>query len=76
VEERCQYPGCREDATIRCGMYGCLHHVCAVHGNGGEEICPEEFVAICWRCDGKGWGDVLPPIMFGIYQFESEWWYK
>lgn len=52
----CNYPGCREPATIHCHTIGCLNFVCETHGNCAVEVTPDESVAICWYCCGKGWG--------------------
>lgn len=62
-EATCDYPGCHEHASIHCGMLGCLHYVCEIHGNGGYEVTPDHIVEICWGCDGKGWQseELAPP---------------
>lgn len=56
-EKKCDYPGCNEPATIQCGMIGCNHRVCEIHGNCAIEDTPDSAIEICWGCGGKGWGD-------------------
>jgi hypothetical protein len=58
ITSQCDYPGCKETASIECGMLGCLHYVCEVHGNCSYEDTPDNIVEICWSCAGKGWGEV------------------
>jgi hypothetical protein len=71
MKQHCDYPGCRQLATIRCGMLGCTHQVCSIHGNGGVEETPDHPpIEVCWGCDGKGWGGT-PTALPGIHQFES-----
>jgi hypothetical protein len=69
MEQRCDYPGCTHVATIRCGSIGCLHRVCDIHGNGGEEDTPDHPpIELCWGCDGKGWGEQRQELP-GIHRF-------
>lgn len=73
MDRLCDYPGCRQVATIRCGAIGCLHHVCEVHGNCGYEETPDHPpVEICWGCGGKGWGWIDRRDLPGIHRFATE----
>jgi hypothetical protein len=68
-KERCQYPGCERHVSMRCGMIGCTHKVCDIHGNGGYDDCVDEPpVEICWGCAGMGWGDMPVALLPGIHR--------
>ena len=57
VEERCDYPGCGEDAVAECECCKGSTHFCEDHGSRGgdrqvQDVGAVAYPGACWKCGG------------------------